>query len=149
MTASVLPPASGTQVREKLLLWSLAALNFTHIVDFMIMMPLGPDLTRIFQITDAQFGVLVSAYSLAAGASGLMASLVIDRFERKRALLFLYACFALATLACGLAQTYWTLMLARIAAGVFGGVLGALLPAPAFGQASIGCGRRSTVGTPG
>ncbi|MEN9453158.1 MAG: hypothetical protein RLZZ369_2217, partial [Pseudomonadota bacterium] len=53
MTASVLPPASGIQVREKLLLWSLAALNFTHIVDFMIMMPLGPDLTRIFQITDA------------------------------------------------------------------------------------------------
>lgn len=127
MTASVLPPPSGVQVREKLLLWSLAALNFTHIVDFMIMMPLGPDLTRIFRITDAQFGVLVSAYSLAAGASGLMASLVIDRFERKRALLFLYACFALATLACGLAQTYWTLMLARIAAGVFGGVLGALV----------------------
>lgn len=127
MTAPVLNPATGAQVREKLLLWSLAAVNFTHIVDFMIMMPLGPELTRIFQITDAQFGVLVSAYSLAAGASGLMASLVIDRFERKRALLFLYACFTLATLACGLAPTYLALMLARIAAGVFGGVLGALV----------------------
>ncbi|HET8869733.1 MAG TPA: MFS transporter [Aquabacterium sp.] len=119
--------SSGTQVREKLLLWSLAAVNFTHIVDFMIMMPLGPELTRIFHISDAQFGVLVSAYSLAAGVSGVLASLVIDRFERKRALLFLYAGFVVATLGCGLAPTYLSLMLARIAAGVFGGVLGALV----------------------
>ncbi|HET6787487.1 MAG TPA: MFS transporter, partial [Aquabacterium sp.] len=106
MTAIISDLPAGTQVREKLLLWSLAAVNFTHIVDFMIMMPLGPELTRLFQITDAQFGVLVSAYSLAAGVSGLMASLVIDRFERKRALLLLYAGFTVATLACGLAPSY-------------------------------------------
>ena len=118
---------SGVKVRERLLLWSLAAVNFTHIVDFMVMMPLGPQLTRLFHISDAQFGVLVSAYSLAAGVSGLMASLVIDRFERKTTLLFLYAGFTVATLACGLAPTYWALMAARIAAGVFGGVLGALV----------------------
>ena len=62
LTAPTPTLTSGTQVREKLLLWSLAAVNFTHIVDFMIMMPLGPELTRIFQITDAQFGILVSAY---------------------------------------------------------------------------------------
>ena len=113
--------------RERWLLWSLAAVQFTHIVDFMVMMPLGPQLTRLFHLSDAQFGLLVSAYSLAAGVSGLLASLVIDRFERKRALLGLYACFTLATLACGLAPTYAALMLARIAAGVFGGVLGALV----------------------
>lgn len=127
MTAIISDLPAGTQVREKLLLWSLAAVNFTHIVDFMIMMPLGPELTRLFQISDAQFGVLVSAYSLAAGVSGLMASLVIDRFERKRALLLLYAGFTVATLACGLAPSYAALMLARVAAGVFGGVLGALV----------------------
>lgn len=127
MSASLHDVAPGIQVREKLLLWSLAAVNFTHIVDFMIMMPLGPQLTRIFHISDAQFGLLVSAYSLAAGVSGLLASLVIDRFERKRALLFLYAGFACATLGCGLASTYPSLMLARVAAGVFGGVLGALV----------------------
>ncbi|MBI5926006.1 MAG: MFS transporter [Aquabacterium sp.] len=114
-------------VKERLLLWSLAAINFTHIVDFMVMMPLGPQLTKLFHLTDAQFGLLVSAYSLAAGLSGLLVSMVIDRFERKRALLWVYAGFALATLACGLAPSYGALMAARVAAGVFGGVLGALV----------------------
>lgn len=114
-------------VKERLLLWSLAAINFTHIVDFMVMMPLGPQLTKLFHLSDAQFGLLVSAYSLAAGLSGLIVSMVIDRFERKRALLWVYAGFALATLACGLAPSYGALMAARVAAGVFGGVLGALV----------------------
>jgi predicted MFS family arabinose efflux permease len=114
-------------VRERLLLWSLASVNFTHIVDFMVMMPLGPQLTRLFHLTDAQFGLLVSAYSLAAGLSGLLVSMVIDRFERKKALLAVYAGFALATLACGLAPSYLALLGARIAAGIFGGVLGALV----------------------
>lgn len=120
-------PSSTLLVRERLLLWSLASVNFTHIVDFMVMMPLGPQLTKLFHLTDAEFGLLVSAYSLAAGLSGLLVSMVIDRFERKRALLFVYGGFAIATLACGLAPSYAALMVARIAAGVFGGVLGALV----------------------
>lgn len=114
-------------VRERLLLWSLAAVNFTHIVDFMVMMPLGPQLTHLFALTDAQFGLLVSAYSLSAGLSGLLVSMVIDRFERKRALLLVYGGFIIATLACGLAPSYGALMAARVAAGCFGGVLGALV----------------------
>jgi predicted MFS family arabinose efflux permease len=120
-------PTTLTPVQERLLLWTLAAVQFTHIVDFMVMMPLGPQLTSLFHLSDAQFGVLVSAYSLAAGVSGLAASVVIDRFDRLRALLVLYAGFTLATLACGLAPSYAGLMGARIAAGVFGGVLGALV----------------------
>jgi len=129
MTASAKTAAapSSLMVRERLLLWSLASVNFTHIVDFMVMMPLGPQLTRLFHLTDAQFGLLVSAYSLAAGLSGLLVSMVIDRFERKKALLAVYAGFALATLACGLAPSYPALLGARIAAGIFGGVLGALV----------------------
>jgi len=119
-------PYSMTPRRENLLLWTLAGLQFTHILDFMIMMPLGPQFTQLFGITDAQFGVLVSAYTFAAGASGLLASSYIDRFGRKRLLLVLYSLFALATLACGLAPTYAALMAARIAAGLFGGVLWAL-----------------------
>jgi predicted MFS family arabinose efflux permease len=115
-----------TPRREMWLLLTLASIQFTHILDFMIMMPLGPQFTRIFGITDAQFGLLVSAYTLAAGASGLLASTYIDRFSRKRLLLVLYALFGLATLACGLAPTYGALMVARVAAGVFGGVLSAL-----------------------
>jgi predicted MFS family arabinose efflux permease len=112
--------------RERWLLLTLAGVQFTHILDFMIMMPLGPQLTRIFAIDNAAFGLLVSAYTLSAGVSGLAASLYVDRFDRKRLLLALYALFGLATLACALAPGYNTLLLARVAAGVFGGVLSTL-----------------------
>lgn len=114
-------------LNETALLLTLAGVQFTHIVDFMVMMPLGPQFTRLFGITDAQFGLLVSAYTLAAGASGLLWSVVVDRFERKKLLLGLYLAFAMATLACGLAPTYGALMAARILAGVFGGAMGALV----------------------
>jgi predicted MFS family arabinose efflux permease len=112
--------------REFWLLLTLAGIQFTHILDFMIMMPLGPQFRQIFGISDTQFGVLVSAYTFAAGASGLLAAFFVDRFGRKKLLLVLYSLFALATLACGLAASYEQLMAARIAAGVFGGVLSAL-----------------------
>ena len=92
----------------------------------MVMMPLGPQLTQLFKITDAQFGLLVSAYTLAAGVSGIVSAFYIDRFGRKKLLLVMYVLFALATLACSLAPTYETLMLARVGAGIFGGVLGSL-----------------------
>ncbi|MBA3773289.1 MAG: MFS transporter [Ramlibacter sp.] len=122
MTRSeALPPR-----RELWLLLTLAGIQFTHILDFMIMMPLGPQFTALFGISDAQFGLLVSAYTLAAGASGLAASTYIDRFGRKKLLLVLYGLFAVATLACGLAPGYYFLMAARIAAGLFGGILSAL-----------------------
>lgn len=120
-TAAVLPPR-----RELWLLLTLAGIQFTHILDFMIMMPLGPQLTRLFGISDAQFGLLVSAYTLSAGVSGLLAATYIDRFGRKRLLMVLYVLFGLATLACGVAPTYGALMVARILSGMFGGVLSAV-----------------------
>jgi predicted MFS family arabinose efflux permease len=112
-----------TPRRELLLLFSLAGIQFTHIVDFMIMMPLGPQLTELFGITLAEFGLLVSAYTVAAGMSGLFATTFVDRFDRRRLLLSLYVMFALTTVACGFAPTYAWLMVARIASGFFGGVL--------------------------
>jgi predicted MFS family arabinose efflux permease len=115
-----------TPRREHWLLLTLAGIQFTHIVDFMIMMPLGPQLTALFAITDAEFGLLVSAYTLAAGAAGLLAASFVDRFERKRLLLWLYLMFGLTTLGCALAPSYGWLMSARIAAGVFGGILSAM-----------------------
>ncbi len=115
-----------TPRRERWLLLTLAGIQFTHILDFMIMMPLGPQFTALFGISNAQFGVLVSAYTLSAGLSGLMAATYIDRFSRKQLLLTMYTLFGLATLACGLAPDYFWLMVARIAAGLFGGVLSAL-----------------------
>ena len=119
--AAVLPPR-----RELWLLLTLASIQFTHILDFMIMMPLGPQLTRLFGSSDARFGLLVSAYTLSAGVSGLLAATYIDRFGRKRLLMVLYVLFGLATLACGVAPTYGALMVARILAGMFGGVLSAV-----------------------
>jgi predicted MFS family arabinose efflux permease len=115
-----------TPRRERWLLFTLAGIQFTHILDFMIMMPLGPQFTALFGISNAQFGLLVSAYTLSAGLSGLMAATYIDRFSRKRLLLGMYILFGLATLACGLAPGYFWLMVARVAAGLFGGVLSAL-----------------------
>ena len=106
MTQHLLAPG-----RERWLLLTIAGIQFTHILDFMIMMPLGPQFTRLFGISDAQFGLLVSAYTFSAGFSGLAAATYVDRFDRKRLLLVLYGLFALATLACGLAPGYGTVLL--------------------------------------
>jgi predicted MFS family arabinose efflux permease len=115
-----------TTRREFWLLLTLAGIQFTHVLDFMIIMPLGPQLRELFLINDAQFGFLVSAYTFAAGISGLLAASFVDRFERKRLVIFLYALFGLTTLACALAPSYALLMAARVAAGMFGGILSAM-----------------------
>lgn len=113
--------------KERLLLLTLAAINFTNIMDFMIMMPLGPQLMRIFNINTQQFGLVVSSYTFSAGFSGFCTAFFIDKFDRKRFLQVLYAGFLIGTLLCGLANTYELLMIARIFTGLFGGVLGAVI----------------------
>jgi predicted MFS family arabinose efflux permease len=101
--------------------------QFTHMMDFMIMMPLGPQFMRAFGITPTQFGFLVSSYSFSAGAAGFAAGFFMDRFDRKHALLFLYGGFVLGTLCCALAPNYFTLFLSRTVAGAFGGVAGSVV----------------------
>ena len=91
--------------KERLLLLTLAAINFTNIMDFMIMMPLGPQLMRIFNINTQQFGLVVSSYTFSAGFSGFCTAFFIDKFDRKRFLQLLYAGFLVGTLLCGLANT--------------------------------------------
>lgn len=113
--------------KEKLILFVLAAAQFTHIVDFMIMMPLGPQLMRIFKISPQQFSLIVASYTFSAGIFGFLGAFVIDRFDRKTAFVIAYIGFTLGTLACGLAPTYHFLLAARILAGAFGGILGALV----------------------
>ncbi len=115
-----------TPKRERWLLLTLASIQFTSVLDFMIMMPLGPHLTALFGISAGEFGFLVSAYTFAAGLSGLLAATYIDRFGRKRMMLTLYPLFGVAALACSMAPTFAWLMLARVASGFFGGVLMAL-----------------------
>ena len=116
-----------TRSRERSTLLTLGAVQFTHIMDFMIMMPLGEQLMHVFGISPAQFTRLVACYGLAAACSGLAGGFVLDRFHRKRALLFLYSGFGVATFACGLATSYGTLMLARLAAGAFGGLASSMV----------------------
>jgi predicted MFS family arabinose efflux permease len=120
-------PAARSVPRPKLLLWVLAAVQFTHVFDFMIVMPLGPHLMRVFGISPAQFSWLVAAYGVAAALAGFFAGFVMDRFDRRTALLVLYAGFGLSTLACALAPTYGALLGARFAAGAFGGVAGSVV----------------------
>jgi predicted MFS family arabinose efflux permease len=113
--------------KEKLILFVLAAAQFTHIVDFMMMMPLGPQLMRIMQINPQQFSVLVASYTFSAGIFGFLGAFFIDRFDRKTAFIFVYLGFTLGTLACGLSPNYISLLASRILTGAFGGVLGALV----------------------
>lgn len=99
---------------------------FTHIMDFMIVMPLGPLLMEIFSITPQQFSLLVASYSITAGVFGFLISFWIDRYDRKKSLLVIYLGFSLGTLACAFAPTYAVLLITRSLTGAFGGVIGAL-----------------------
>lgn len=121
-------PAEGlSRGREIALLATLGAIQFTHIVDFMIMMPLAPQLMRLWGIGPQAFGLLVSVYTFAAAVSGLAAVLVVDRYDRRHALIVMYAGLTVATTLCGVAPGYEALMGARVLAGAFGGVVGALI----------------------
>ncbi len=110
--------------RELLILFILAAVQFITIVDFMIVMPLGPQLMATLKISPDEFGLIVSSYTFAAGVSGLLASSIVDRFARRSTFMILYTGFLLGTFWCAIAPTYHTLLIARIATGLFGGILG-------------------------
>lgn len=112
---------------QKFVLACLAFLQFTIILDFMILSPLGAILMPSLNITTAQFGFVVSAYAFSAGLSGLLAAGFADRFDRKSLLLFFYIGFLVGTLLCGLAPTYEFLVAARIITGLFGGVIGSIV----------------------
>ncbi|WP_276498942.1 MFS transporter [Pontibacter litorisediminis] len=104
----------------------LALLQFTIVLDFMVLSPLGAQLIVELAITPKQFGWVVSAYAFSAGASGLLAAGFADRYDRKKLLLIFYAGFIVGTLLCGLAPNYLALLVARIVAGLFGGVIGSI-----------------------
>ncbi len=118
---------SGRGVSERTLLLLLACVQFTHIMDFMVMMPLGPQLMRELDISAAAFGHIISAFAITAGVVGLAMAPFADRFDRRKLLLFCYAGFALGTLACGLSTTPGMLIVARAICGAFGGVSSATL----------------------
>jgi predicted MFS family arabinose efflux permease len=104
----------------------LAILQFTIILDFMVLSPLGAMLLQELHITTGQFGLVVSVYAFSAGASGLLAAGFADHFDRKKLLLFFYTGFLIGTFLCAIAPTYHMLLIARIVTGIFGGVIGSI-----------------------
>jgi predicted MFS family arabinose efflux permease len=124
MTKTPAPPFSGYQ---KKVVAMLAFLQFAVILDFMIMSPLGAVIMPDLKIGPAQFGLVVSAYAFSAGLSGLLTAGFADRYDRKKLLLFFYTGFILGTVWCGLAQTFESLLAARVFTGLFGGVIGSVV----------------------
>ena len=116
-----------TRKRENLLLAALAGIQFIHIVDFMIMMPLGERLQEIFGIEPAQFALLVASYTLTSGVVSFIAAFFIDRLDRKMALIPAFIGLVLGTFATGFAGSYELLLAARISTGAFGGLLSGLV----------------------
>lgn len=111
---------------QKFVIAILAFLQFTIVLDFMILSPLGAILLKELGIGTQQFGLVVSAYAFSAGISGILAAGFADRFDRKKLLMFFYAGFLVGTVLCGLAPTYEFLLGARIVTGLFGGVIGSV-----------------------
>ena len=112
--------------RGRLILLVLATVQFTSIVNFMVIMPLAPQLKRAIGLTTDRFALVVAAYTVAAGLAGLISTLLLDRFARRPTYLVLFAGFLLGTLACGVAPDFITLMAARGLTGAFGGILGGM-----------------------
>ncbi len=123
------PPPTTFTGYQKFAIGILAFLQFTIILDFMILSPLGALVMPALEIGPQEFGLVVSAYAFSAGASGLLAAGFADRFDRKKLLLFFYVGFIVGTALCGLAQTFPVLLFARVVTGIFGGVIGSIVMA--------------------
>lgn len=111
------------QIREKALLYTLAFIQFTHVMDFMIMMPLSTQFTKEFSITNSEFGLLVASYNISAGIFAAAGAFFIDRFDRRKVMLLCYAAFIVGTAACAMAPNYELLLSARLFTGMFGGII--------------------------
>ncbi len=111
---------------QKIIITILALLQFTVILDFMVISPLGDILMKTLDMTTANFGFAVSAYAFSAGISGLLAAGFADKFDRKKLLIFFYTGFIIGTVFCALSTSYMMLLMARIVTGLFGGVIGSV-----------------------
>jgi predicted MFS family arabinose efflux permease len=111
---------------QKLAIAILALTQFTVILDFMVISPLGDFLMKSLNLHPNQFGLAVSAYAFSAGTSGLLTAGFADKFDRKKLLLFFYSGFIAGTVLCGLSHSYYMLLTARLITGLFGGVIGSI-----------------------
>jgi MFS transporter, DHA1 family, inner membrane transport protein len=129
LLTNILPQFSvmSTTTNRMLVVFLLAMVNFTNILDFMIMMPMSDMLTKQLHINAQEFGILVSSYGLAAFTAGIIGVSVFDRFDRKKLLLFAFTFFLLATFGCSMVDSYYSLLGMRVLAGLFGGVIGSIV----------------------
>jgi predicted MFS family arabinose efflux permease len=111
---------------QKFAVFILAITQFTVILDFMVMSPLGDILMKSLNLKPTHFGLVVSAYAFSAGISGLLTAGFADKFDRKKLLLFFYVGFIAGTILCGIVTSYPLLVAARIITGLFGGVIGSI-----------------------
>lgn len=112
---------------QKFVIAILAFLQFTIILDFMILSPLGALLMPALKISTAEFGAVVSGYAISAGLSGFLTAGFADKYDRKKLLLFFYSGFIIGTFLCGMANSFEFLLIARIVTGLFGGVIGSIV----------------------
>lgn len=112
--------------QEKIILYTLACVNFTNILDSMIMMPLGDIFMNLFDISPAQFSLLVSSYAIGAFIASIIGTIYLDRYDRKKALILIYGGFIIGTFLCGFSNSYGLLLSVRFVTGLFGGMIGAL-----------------------
>ncbi|RYZ70456.1 MAG: MFS transporter, partial [Proteobacteria bacterium] len=126
-TATAKVPIEPFTGYQKFVIAVLAFLQFTIILDFMIISPLGAVMMPALKMTAAQFGTVVSVYAFSAGGAGLLAAGFADKYDRKKLLLFFYSGFVIGTLLCGLATSYHFLLIARLVTGLFGGVIGSIV----------------------
>lgn len=112
---------SHPKVNERAVVLLIAAMHFINILDFMIVMPLGPDFSNALGIPSNSMGDVAGAYTLAAAVSGIAGSFFLDRFDRRKALAVSMIGLVIATALCGFAWDLYSLLGARVLAGLFGG----------------------------
>ncbi len=116
-------PFSGYQIG---LTSIIALIQFSVVVDFMVLSPLGTFVMEDLSLQPNQFSLVVSGYAFSAFVSAIATAGFADRFDRKKMLVFFFSGFILGTLFCALSTSYWTLLLARVITGLFGGVISSI-----------------------
>lgn len=127
MEAKAKPALEPLNVSQMILLLVLSIVQFSNVLDFVLMMPLEPKFQREWQLSPTAFGALVGSYAFAAGLAGVLVAGFLDRFDRRPVLLLMYIGFALSNFLCGISTGYWMLLFSRCLAGIFGGVLGSVI----------------------
>ncbi|MFV3130015.1 MFS transporter [Niveispirillum sp. KHB5.9] len=120
------PLLSALSVQERRVAWLMTSVQFVSVLSFMVIMPLGPDYALDLGIDTARVGWVLASYTLSSAIVGLLAAMVLDRFDRRPALGICMIGLVLCNVAAAFAFDLWSLLAARALAGLFGGPAGAL-----------------------